>query len=73
MFYDCHKISDSNAVTNEQIDKLGKKNKTMLHLENNIKAFMLHYRETFPTSTVLPKMHLLEAHVSIYQEVENRI
>ena len=24
MFYDCHKIYDSNAVTNKQIDQLGK-------------------------------------------------
>jgi hypothetical protein len=31
--------------------------------ETKIKDFMDFYRETFPQATVLPKMHLLEAHV----------
>lgn len=31
--------------------------------ETNIKDFMGFYRETFPQASILPKMHMLEAHV----------
>ena len=31
--------------------------------EKDIAAFMAFYRQTFPTATILPKMHLLEDHV----------
>lgn len=34
-----------------------------LHTEQNIEKFMKCYRETFPQSTVLPKMHILEEHM----------
>ena len=30
---------------------------------DNIIAFMAFYRETFPTATILPKMHMFEDHV----------
>ena len=36
---------------------------TSTFIDNNIQAFMAYYRSTFPHATVLPKMHMLEAHV----------
>lgn len=30
---------------------------------HNIKTFMAYYRSQFPTSTVTPKLHMLEEHV----------
>jgi hypothetical protein len=32
-------------------------------IETNIKEFMTFYRTAFPQASVLPKMHMLEAHV----------
>lgn len=31
--------------------------------ETNIRDFMAFYRETFPETTVLPKMHIMEVHI----------
>jgi len=35
---------------------------TCPHLERAIDTWLHHYRSTFPTTTVLPKMHFLEDH-----------
>ena len=35
----------------------------MLSIEKDIKDIMSFYRTTFPDSTVLPKMHIMEDHV----------
>jgi hypothetical protein len=35
-------------------------------IETNIKEFMTFYRTTFPQASVLPKMHMLEAHVILW-------
>ena len=37
-------------------------------IDHNIQAFMAYYRSTFPHATVLPKMHMLEAHVIPWME-----
>ena len=59
-------------LEDDKIDMLGIRNsniKLFTHMylifisEKNIEEFMLFYRETFPHSTVLPKMHLMEDHM----------
>ena len=71
LFHHCHEIYDGNAVTDTQISDLGKCTADInitiylfTHLlEAKIKEFMTYYRESFPTATVIPKMHMLEEHV----------
>ena len=59
-------------ITDAQIADLGKRKTNhklnylstiLTFLETNIKDFMGYYREFFPTSSVIPKMHMLEEHV----------
>ena len=34
-----------------------------IHTDTKIQKFMAFYRRNFPEASVLPKMHMLEAHV----------
>ena len=68
LFHHCHRTYDSNVVTDREIVELGKLTEyiqiqnyhTFRISETNIKEFMAFYRASFPTATVLPKMHMLE-------------
>ncbi|KAL5467165.1 hypothetical protein EMCRGX_G031357 [Ephydatia muelleri] len=53
LFQKCHSTYDKNVVTDAEINTL----------EQDINNFMQFYRINFPTATVTPKMHILEAHV----------
>ena len=71
----CHDIYSSNIVADSTIAQLGEGIVTIfffalrtyfslhhLSLELNIQEFLTFYRSNFTSSTVIPKMHLLEDH-----------
>ena len=76
LFSQCHNgYNSSHYMTDQDIDQLGKNNRTNIltsfhsnyvlieNIETSISTFMAFYRETFPHATVLPKMHIMEDHV----------
>ena len=79
LFAKCHRGYNSNVVSNQAVDDLGKCTQKycvqcmatkhcantyiILYPENDIAAFLTYYRQTFPHATVMPKMHILEHHV----------
>lgn len=65
LFHHCHEIYDGNVVTDTEIADLGK---CMDNHKLNIYPFTHllsknSWQESFPTVTVIPKMHMLEEHV----------
>ena len=75
LFRQCHVVYNSaEHVSEEEADSLGMLHNNLasysehfiipqLHcLGTAITKFMAYYRSTFPTATVLPKMHFLEDH-----------
>lgn len=71
LFGRCHNTYNSGSKLSDQdIDKLGKHIHRVCFLEvdllsadTDIREFMAFYRSNFPEASVLPKMHMLEAHV----------
>lgn len=70
LFGKCHKGYNGNVTDDASIKQIGKlffKEYTPVQYitlsELDIEKFMAHYRSTFPTATVLPKMHLMEDHM----------
>lgn len=75
LFAKCHNMYNSaEYISTSDADDLGKKPHqyhyfafgmtpcTCPHLGRAIDTWLHHYRSTFPTATVLPKMHFLEDH-----------
>ncbi len=69
----CHQTYNNTSVTIEETDTLGKY-KTEIHLQftkinyvhtdTDIESFVTYYKETFPTATFIPKLHILQKHTS---------
>ncbi len=73
LFAKCHQIYNKASVTLEETDKLGKINikqkficslLNYVHTDTDIESFATYYKETFPTATFIPKLHVLQKHTS---------
>ena len=70
LFRKCHAVYNGNVVDDKAITQLGKtiickrtySCFTSSPLELDIQVFLTYFRISFPSSTIIPKMHILEDH-----------
>ena len=73
LFFKCHqKFNSQERFTPDQLLSLRKYNVlqlkvcTLMHLqypESDINDFLSHYRTSFPSASVMPKLHMMEDHI----------
>ena len=80
LFSKCHQhFNSSTKFTNEMLPSLRRYYMCITHTctlyyvwclylfcpESDIDEFLQHYRTTFPTATITPKLHMIEGHVNV--------